>query len=345
MTAHDPGRTSAAATASAKERTMQSATPPLAVLVFGAGVLGSLYAARLSDAGHDVTLVARGRRYRDLREHGVVLEEVDTGERTTTYVRAVDAMPTREHFDMCLVAVQKTQLDAALPILAGNASIPTFVFMVNTAEGPRAMIDALGRERVVLGFANAGGERDGHVVRIMVAKRKAVTMGELDGSRSERLRTIQAAFAKAGVPVEISPNMDAWLRHHVAIVGPFANAIYMAGGCNVALAERRAAVRMALRAVREGVAVVRAHGFPVQPPALRLMLLLPDVVLVPLLQRVIASPIMDIGGKRHALAAREEMTALNEELLALAAAVGMDTPTMRELHRYSDPAVPPAFAA
>jgi len=324
---------------------MQSDTPPLEILVFGAGVIGSLYAARLADAGHHVTVVARGRRCRDLREHGIVLEEVDTGERTTTHVRTLDAMPTRERFDMCLVAVQKTQLDAALPVLAGNAMIPTFVFMVNTAEGPGAMIDALGRERVVLAFANAGGERDGHVVRLMVAKRKAVTMGELDGARSERLRRIRAAFARAGFPVETSPNMDAWLRHHVAIVGPFANAIYMAGGCNVALAKHRAAVRMALQAVREGVAAVRAHGFPVQPPALRLMLLLPDAVLVPLLQRLVASPIMDVGGKRHALAARQEMTALNEELLALAEAVGMDTPTMRALHRYSDPAVPPAFAA
>ncbi len=324
---------------------MQSSTTPLEILVFGAGVLGSLYAARLADAGHHVSLVARGRRYRDLREHGVVLEYFDTGKQTTTHVRTLDTMPTDEHYDVCLVLVQKTQLDTALPVLAGNAVIPTFVFMVNTAEGPQAMIDALGRERVVLGFANAGGERDGHLVRLMEGKGKAVTLGELDGSRSQRLRQIEAALRGAGFKVEISRNMDAWLRHHVAIVGPFANGFYLAGGCNVALAKDRKAVLMALRAMREGIAVVRAHGFPLEPPALRVMMLLPNVVLVPLLQRLLASPIMDIGGKRHALAAREEMTALNEELLALADAVGMDTPMMRELHRYSDPAVAPVVAA
>ncbi len=81
--------------------------------------------------------------------------------------------------------------------------------MVNTAEGPEAMIDALGRERVILGFANAGGERDGHLVRLMVAKSKAVTMGELDGSRSQRLRRLQPAFKSGGFPIEISRNMDA----------------------------------------------------------------------------------------------------------------------------------------
>jgi 2-dehydropantoate 2-reductase len=314
------------------------------VLVFGAGVLGSLYAARLADAGHDVTVVARGRRYRDLDEHGIVLEYVDSGERTVTRVRTLDAVPTDEPFDLCLAVVQKIQLDAALPVLASHER-PAFLFMVNTAEGPQAMIDALGRERVLLGFANAGGERDVHLVRLMVAKRKAVTMGELDGSRSERLLRVGAAFEAAGFPVEISRHMDAWLRYHVALVVPWANGFYMAGGCNLRLARNRKGVQMALRAMREGIAVVRAHGFPLEPAVLRFVLPLPDLLLVPLMQRLLAAPIMDIGGKRHAMAAREEMTALSEELLALADEAGMETPTMRALHRFSDPAVPPASAA
>lgn len=41
-------------------------------------------------------------------------------------------------------------------------------------------------------------------------------------------------------------------------------------------------------------------------------------------------------------AAREVMTALNEGAFTMAEAIGMDTPMMRAVHRYSDPAVPPA---
>lgn len=37
------------------------------VLFFGAGVLGSLYAAKLHEAGTNVTLVARGSRYEELK--------------------------------------------------------------------------------------------------------------------------------------------------------------------------------------------------------------------------------------------------------------------------------------
>ena len=70
-------------------------------LFFGAGVLGSLYAAKLHEAGEDVTLLARGSRYEELQEHGVVLEEFTSKEQTATPVRLVDRMPEEEHFDVC----------------------------------------------------------------------------------------------------------------------------------------------------------------------------------------------------------------------------------------------------
>jgi 2-dehydropantoate 2-reductase len=94
--------------------------------------------------------------------------------------------------------------------------------------------------------------------------------------------------------------------------------------------------------LREGVRVLRANEFPVEPPALKVMLAIPDFILVPLLQRILGTELLDIGGSRHANNARDEMRKLNEELFSLARKVGMQTPAMIELHRYSDPSVPPA---
>jgi 2-dehydropantoate 2-reductase len=314
------------------------------VLVFGAGVLGSLYALMLKKAGNDVTVVARGRRYDDISAHGIVIEHFDSGEQESVAVKVVNAMPADEHYDFCLVTVQKVQLASALETLKVNRVIPLFLFMVNTAEGPAVMLDALGVDRVMLGFANAGGERKGHIVHLMVAKGKAVTMGEPGGSISERLQSLAATFRAAEIPVEFSKNMDAWLRYHVAIVGPLANAIYMAGGSNYNLADSPRIVRLGLKGMREAVEVLKANGFPVEPPALKVMLAIPDFILTLILRRLMASKLMEIGGARHANNAREEMTRLNEELLDLARESGIKTPAMIELHRYADPAVlPPNF--
>lgn len=311
------------------------------ILFFGAGVLGSLYAAKLHEAGNDVAIVARGSRYEDIKKHGIVLEKFKSGNRISTPVRVLDHMPEEEYFDVCVVLVQKTQLESALTSLAVNSLIPTFLFMNNTAEGPQAMVDALGRGRVVMGHVNAGGERNGHVVEYIVAEK--MTMGELDGKKSERLKHIANTFKKAGFPVVISKNIDSWKRYHVAIAAGLTGAIYMAGSCNYRLARSREGVRKCWYSMKEGFQALHALGFPMEPPKLRWAMLLPDFIIVSLLQRVLGSELFDIGGARHCRNAREEMRQLNEELFALVEKSGVETPTLKELFRYYDPSVPPAI--
>jgi 2-dehydropantoate 2-reductase len=59
------------------------------ILVFGAGVIGSVYAVKLLQAGHEVVMLARGRRLSDLQTHGLILEEAESGNRTVLAVQSV----------------------------------------------------------------------------------------------------------------------------------------------------------------------------------------------------------------------------------------------------------------
>ncbi len=304
------------------------------VLFFGAGVLGSLYAARLHEAGNDVTLLARGSRSRDVREHGIVLERFDTGERTRTRVRVVNDMPCDEHFDLCVVLVQKTQLKSALEVLGTSSDIETFLFMNNTAEGPDEMVRILGNHRVMLGHVNAGGERDGHVVRYMVADK--MTLGELDGSLSERLRQIADLFKSSGFAVDLCRNIDSWKRYHVALAVPFAYAMYLTGSCNYRLSRNREAVRMCLQGMREAFEVLGSLGYPMEPPKLRSLFIIPEFILVRLFQRMLRSDVADIGMARHLRNASEEMEQLAAELFVLIRRSEMDTPVLRELRQRAE---------
>ena len=49
------------------------------ILVYGAGVIGTLYAARLRQGGHLVTLLARNQRLADIRRYGLALEDIVSG--------------------------------------------------------------------------------------------------------------------------------------------------------------------------------------------------------------------------------------------------------------------------
>src|SRR5512146_571718 len=113
------------------------------ILVYGAGVLGSIYAARLAEAGNAVTLLARGQRLHDLRQYGIVLEEQGSGRRCQVNVNVIERLEPQEAYDLALVIVRKNQLDKVLPALAANHAIPDILFMFNNAAGPQEMIRPL----------------------------------------------------------------------------------------------------------------------------------------------------------------------------------------------------------
>jgi 2-dehydropantoate 2-reductase len=105
------------------------------ILVYGAGAVGSFNAARLAEGGHDVTLLARGRRLLELQEHGVVLENVRSGQRTVATVSLTEALGPEDAYDLVLVAMRRHQVSAALPALAANTHTPSVLFLGNNAAG------------------------------------------------------------------------------------------------------------------------------------------------------------------------------------------------------------------
>ena len=197
------------------------------ILFYGAGPLGSLYAARLQESGQDVSILARGQRLADIREHGIVLEDAATGERTATHVNVVERLEPTDAYGLVVVLMRRNKIPAILPVLAENRNTPDILFMCNSAAGPYEMINALGRERVLLGFSGAGGYRKDHVVyyEVVSGKRQPTMFGELDGRTTPRVKQIAEAFKGAGFPVAVSDNMDAWLKTHGAEIIPSAGAL------------------------------------------------------------------------------------------------------------------------
>src|ERR1700733_3413178 len=127
------------------------------VLILGAGVQGTLYGVRLARAGHDVTLVARGQRAAELRSLGAVVEDALSGRTDRAKLPVVEALTPDLHADLCFITVRREQMMEVLPACAAARDLKRFVFLVNHANGSDALVGALGRERVVLGFPGAAG--------------------------------------------------------------------------------------------------------------------------------------------------------------------------------------------
>src|SRR5271157_5587381 len=157
------------------------------ILVIGAGVNGSICAVGLCKAGIDVTVLARGRRYEDIRNDGIVIEDSFKNTRSVTKVPVIDHLDPQDCYDYIFVIVRKNQVADLLPVLANNHS-PNVVFMVNNPSGPDEFIRALGKERVLLGFVFGAGKRDGSVIRAISGIAWMTTpFGEIDGKITPRL--------------------------------------------------------------------------------------------------------------------------------------------------------------
>ena len=306
------------------------------ILVYGAGVIGSVYAAFLARGGHDVTVLARGRRLAELRARGIRLETVPGGTRIEAEVEAVETLDSGRAYDVVLAVVPFDRLAPVLARLAEHPLSPTVVFVGNNVRGPASLTAALGEARVLMGFPDFGGSWVGD--RIHFATRTGgedtvgLTLGELDGRETERVRAIAAAFASAGVRVEAEPRIDAWLEAHAALVLPILFGLALHGNDCDTLARDRATLRRMARAIREGLAVLRAHGHPVTPFQLRLILWLPTRATAAVLARILASPFAKVAFAGHAAAAGREFEQLWADFRALAAESGAGVPNLEALH-------------
>ena len=150
------------------------------ILVLGAGVIGSVYAGKLLQAGHEVVLLARGPRLVDLQTHGLILEDAQSGDRSVLPVPSVSEA-AGGRFDLVLVPVRAEQFVSTLPVLTEMTDGSDVLFFGNTASRQAELTAALG-DRAVFGFPAAGGSLAGPVVRYVLISQQKTMLGEPDGS-------------------------------------------------------------------------------------------------------------------------------------------------------------------
>lgn len=286
------------------------------ILVVGAGVIGSVYASKLVDAGHDVTMVARGERLADLLTSGLVIENAESGVRSKGTVSAVSAPDPAREYDLGLVAVRSEQIPSTLPLLTTMTDGSDVLFFGNTGGRNADLVRALG-SRAVFGFPAAGGTRDGHLIRYVLIDQQQTMLGEAGRESSPRVRSLKATFEGAGFSVAISAHIDRWLICHAAFVVPIAFALYAHDTDASRLAADADGVRAMVRATRQAFHALQGAGTAEIPRNLKaLYLWMPSVFAVRYWQKVLNTARGELWFAAHSRAAPEEMRSLANELLA-----------------------------
>ena len=300
------------------------------ILVLGAGVIGSVYAGKLLEAGHEVVLLARGSRLADLQSHGLLLEDAQSGNRTAQSVVVTNELASDDRFDLVLVPVRSEQLASTLTVLTAMTDGSDVLFFGNTGNRAAELAAALG-ERALFGFPAAGGTRDGPTIEYVLIRAQKTMLGEPDGTTTSRIRDLQHVLDGAGFPTLISADIHAWLLGHAAFVVPIAFALYRVGIDAPVLAADPAAMRLMVLATREAFSALRATGNEEIPTNLLALYRLPTVLVIAYWRRVLNSARGELWFGAHSRAAPAEMHALARDLQEAMRDTGRQTPNLERL--------------
>ncbi len=304
------------------------------ILIYGAGVIGSIFAGKLALSGNDVTVLARGRRYEEIENSGIVLVNPRTLEVEQVPVSVIDTLFPNDQYDYIMVTMQRTQVYDILPSLSKNCSL-NIVFVVNTAGGYDEWVASVGKDRLMVGFPAAGGERKEGKVYYFIGKGiqrsfQTTTFGEYSGERTERIEILIRLFNQAKIPSVYCKDMDAWQKTHVALVSNIANALYGFDCDNYKLGSSYKNVRQMVIGIKEGRKVLQKNGIRPTPSKL-FWLDLPTIVLTVIFSIFMKTKLAETTMAKHCAVAKPEMVFLQEEFDELINKSGIETPEINGL--------------
>jgi 2-dehydropantoate 2-reductase len=104
-------------------------------LVIGAGGTGGGIGAYMTEAGKDVTLIARGEHLKKMQEQGLKMETTAKGNYTVQPIKAVDMEHYEEQPDVIFVCVKGYSLDDTVPFIKRVAKNSTIVVPILNIYG------------------------------------------------------------------------------------------------------------------------------------------------------------------------------------------------------------------
>ncbi len=187
------------------------------ILVYGAGVLGCNLAHALWISHKDVTLLARGNWYEEIKNNGMMIRhKLFTGKKTNDRLPVINELKEQDYYDVVFVVMQCTQIDSILPILQQNVS-RNIVLVGNNIYADKYAKELADKE-VLFAFFSAGGQKKGNVIESF--NKNNMTMGRIDGT-DQSDDFIKNIFEGTKIKVAIENKMNDWLKSHVAFIMPF----------------------------------------------------------------------------------------------------------------------------
>ena len=285
------------------------------ILIYGAGVIGSLYAALFAEAGYDTSVYARGKRLEFLKKNGLLYKKNQNIKRAETTI--LEELSDNDVYNFVLLTVRENQLYEALAELKNNKS-DTIVTMVNSLDSYKKWEDIVGKGRILPAFPGAGGSinNDGILDASLTPRIiQPTTFAEISGNKSERTKQFSKILKNAHIPYQKVADMHMWQLCHLAMVVPIADAYYEADCPERAGKDWKIMKKTAERLKRNFIFLRKQEG-KLSPWKMNIFRFLPLPFLTIMLAITFESSFGDKFMYQHAVKAPDEMRELHKQFYA-----------------------------
>ena len=203
------------------------------ICIFGAGAIGGYMGAKLAQAGANVSLVARGPHLAAINDKGLTLVEADH-DPVTVKINASENPADLGVQDYVIVTLKAHSVPAVVPkmqpligenttIVSGVNGVPWWYFhkIGTNLEGTRldsvdpghTQWDGFGPDRV-LGCVVYPATEVSQPGTIKHIEGNRISLGEPDGSKSERAVALSLALSAAGLKAPVRPRLrdEIWVK-------------------------------------------------------------------------------------------------------------------------------------
>lgn len=281
------------------------------LLIYGAGVIGCLYAVLFSNAGYDTTVYARGKRLEVFRKKGLLYET--KGMVNKADVKIIRKLENNDKYDFIFLTVKENQVYIALKELSNNIS-PNIVTMVNTLELYIDWEKICGKGRIIPAFPGAGGSFDNGILKAALTPRiiQPTTFAEIDGNISERVISLSKLFKKSKIPYQIVKDMHIWQLCHLAMVVPIADAYYKTKSPESVWKESGIMLETA-KQMKTNFKTIYGMGIPLSPRKMNIFRLAPVCFIKMGLILTFKSNFGNVFMYQHSVNAPDEMRQLHKQ--------------------------------
>ncbi len=285
------------------------------ILIFGAGVIGSIYAMKFIEAGLDVTMFARSNRFKALKENGLQYNE--KGVVKSIKVNVIDTLENDDVYDFIFVTVRYDKSQSALLVLKDNKS-KNIVTMTSNSSGFSPWLD-IASDRLLPAFPGVGGQiKDGILYARIPPKVLVATMfGEINGLETERVKNLAKLFKTAKLPYTINKDMKSYLITHsvsdIALLGSlyFENKIIDEEAARI----RKTAHKITIT-LKAYLRAIQKAGVAINPSAFKIVLKCPNFILDFFFMMWLRTKMVkDMMLPDYASSANNEIVQLNNDLL------------------------------